>query len=107
MDVRLVGQTIILEDAQGKPIEEPLGDSTDLLGKILPAYDDRNFLCLRFIDRYGDTVFNYLQMETFLSEWQRLYSRVKSEAEKELLSRIEKLARRCQNERLYLKFYGD
>ena len=101
-----MGLTIALQDESGNRIKE-VYDPTNILHKLLPSYDDRTYQCLRFIDWYGDTVFNYLQMESFLTEWNRIREAEKSHEERELLSQIEDLARRVQNERLYLKFIGD
>lgn len=102
-----MGLTIILETENGEAIEQ-VGDPTNLLHLLLPTPDDASFTCLRFIDLYGDTVFNRLQMGTFLAEWKRIVNLARTSEEKELLNRIENLARRCQNEpHLYLKFYGD
>ncbi len=103
-----MGLSVRLETELGEPVDELVGDPTNILHRILrPYYDDQTAQCLRFIDWYGSTFFNYLQMEPFLREWQKLYSVTISNEEKELLSRIEKLARRCQAERLLLRFIGD
>ncbi len=102
-----MGLDVILEWEDGERIED-VGDPHNLLHRLLPPHDDDSYQCLRFIDWYGDTVFNRLQMTPFLAEWERLYSAAQSEEEKELLRSIETLARRCQSEpHLYLKFYGD
>lgn len=102
-----MGLKVALETERGGPIEE-VGDPTNLLHRLLPSYDDVSSQFLRFIDWYGDTVFNRLQMEGFIAEWKKLSSKAQTVAEKELLSRVESLARRCQNEpHLYVKIYGD
>jgi len=102
-----MGLSVILQDEHGKPLEAAISDPTNTLHRLLPSHDDHTSNCIRFIDWYGDTVFNYLQMEIFLAEWQKLYSAIKSENEKELLTKIEKLAKQCRAKRFYLKFYGD
>ena len=61
---------------------------------------------LRFIDWYGDTVFNHLQIPSFLAEWATLKPR--GQEERSLLDQVAALARRVEGEpHLYLKFYGD
>lgn len=102
-----MGLTVVLETERGEPIEQVL-DPGNLLHRLLPSHDDSSYQCVRFIDWYGDTVFNRLQMEQFLAEWKRLYNAAECKEERELLLAIEKLAHRCQTEaHLYLKFYGD
>jgi hypothetical protein len=83
-------------------------DEAALLGDVLPVHDDRSYQCLRFIDPYGDTVFNRLQMEQFLTEWERLESQLRGQERQEIAAAIRKLALRCRDGvHLYLKFYGD
>ena len=99
--------SVVLTDEDGEEIER-LDDATNLLHRLLPSGDDRSYQYLRFIDWYGDTVFNQLQMEPFLDEWGRLEAVARVTEEKEFLSRISDLARQCQREQhLYLKFHGD
>ena len=87
---------------------ETVIDFTGVLDHLLPSFYDTSYQCLRFIDPYGHTVFNRLQMEVFLAEWERITDLAQTPDEMEILSRIEKLARRCQKEpHFYLKFYGD
>ncbi len=63
---------------------------------------------LASIDSYGDTIFNRMQMPRFLSEWSEISANAQSSEERELMLKIEALARRVQNEvHLYLKFIGD
>ncbi len=101
-----MGLTVVLETERGQRLDA-IDDPTNILHRLLPSHDDETYQLLRFIDWYGDTVFNLLQIDTFLKEWSRLRSRAHAPEELELLLRIEKLARRCKDELLYLKFYGD
>ena len=96
-----------LETEQGEVLGE-INDRDNLLHRLLPDPDDETFHCLRFIDWYGDTVFNRPQAERVLVELDLLQLRANTVGEKELLERIEHLARQCWNGvHLYLKFYGD
>jgi hypothetical protein len=95
-----------LEGESGELIDEV--DEGALLGDVLPRYDDPTYQCLRFIDPDGDTVFNQLQMEQFLMEWERLQSQLRGQEREEIAAAIRKLALRCRDGvHLYLKFYGD
>jgi hypothetical protein len=102
-----MGLSVVLETESGEEVER-VDDPGNVLHRLLPGADDRSFSLLRFIDWYGDTVFNQLQMESFRSEWERLDKNGESLEEKALLDRVDELARRSQQEpHLYLKFYGD
>jgi hypothetical protein len=47
---------------------EFLGDSCGLTEALLPDHAKADSPCLRFIDPYGDTVFNYLQIPFLINE---------------------------------------
>ena len=99
--------SVVLTNEDGEELER-LDDDTNLLHRLLPSGDDPSYHHLRFIDWYGDTVFNQLQMEPFLDEWGRLEAAATLPEEKEFLSRVSNLAQQCQREQnLYLRFYGD
>ena len=98
--------TIALEDASGRTVKEVYDTHNVLLR--LEREDGGDFICLRYIDPWGDTVFNTLQMKPFLAELERIMSHTKSEWELSVLQSILQLARKCDTEiGLYLKFYGD
>jgi hypothetical protein len=102
-----VGVDVRLETGWGEVLEE-VGDESGFLARILPEYEDRSFCLLRYIDRYGHTVFNELQMPDFLEEWRRLYRRAVTDEDREVLARVEELARRiCETQLNYLRFLGD
>ena len=97
---------VVLTDEDGGEVKR-FEDSDNALHRLLPSADDRSYHHLRFIDWYGDTVFNQLQMEPFLDEWGRLEAAATAD-DKELLSQISELARQCQREQhMYLRFEGD
>jgi len=102
-----VGLTVTLETERGDAIEQ-VGDPKNHLHVLLLHPDDRSFSCLRYIDLYGDTVFNQLQTRPFLQEWKRIHKRAKTDEERDLVDEIERLARACAAEpHRHLKFYGD
>lgn len=98
---------VALETERGERLELVI-DLSDILSRSLPAHDDESYQCLRYIDRYGDTVFNRLQMEVFLNEWERLGVFARTKEEKAFIEEVETLAQRCLKEpHFYLKFIGD
>jgi hypothetical protein len=108
-----LGLIVKLQDGFGEVLEE-IQDRKDLLGPYVPALRDETYHCLRFIDLYGDAYFNRLQMDTFKSEWDRLFRTVQEDdkdvevAVRKLFEQVRELAVKCQQEPpLYLKFEGD
>src|SRR5215831_19069762 len=91
-------------------LEDDLGDQSDwvMLHGVIPGREQRDFPVLRCIDPYGKTVFNHLQMEAFLEEWQRLRERPQDDPEREAWEKVNEMAKTCQQDRdLYLRFVGN
>ena len=91
-------------------LEDDLGERSDwiMLHGVIPARDEKDFPCLRGIDLYGKTVFNHLQMEMFLEEWDRVHERAHDESQKDAWQKVKDMALACQGDRdLYLKFLGN
>jgi hypothetical protein len=102
-----LGLTVVRQNESGKVIDR-IEDPRNLLSALIPN-EDGSFFCLRFIDWYGDTIFNRLQIkEQFLPEWKRLFRQTLNEDQRTLLQNIEKMAERCLDQpRQYLEFMGD
>jgi hypothetical protein len=92
-----------LQDERGKP--EGAAD----VGIPFPVpTGDTSYNLLCYIDPYGDTVFNGLQMDVFLSEWERIRGAAQTPEQVEAWTSIRDLARNCREEaHLYLRFIGD
>jgi len=87
---------------------ESVEDPANLLVRLLPPASDRSFRFLPFIDPYGDTIFNRLQMDELILELHRIQLEAVSAREVELLEQIKSLAERAKRDvHLYLKFEGD
>ena len=98
--------TVALEDALGRTIKE-VHDTHSVLLR-LEREEAGDFICLRYIDPWDNTVFNSLQMKPFLAELERIMAHTHREWELAVLRDIQQLARQCDAEvGLYLKFYGD
>jgi hypothetical protein len=98
---------VVLETESDEQLER-LEDRKNLLHRILPSPGDSSYQLLRYIDSYGDTSFNRLQIAPLLQEIEQLSSSALSVEEKQLISDIKRLPRHCQiGPHLYLKFYGD
>jgi hypothetical protein len=102
-----MGMAIQLEDQQGKVLEE-IPDLESFLARLFPSWEDDGFHCLRYIDPWGDTIFNHLQMDEVILELRRIRATTTVEAERAFVDAIEGMAARCkEGEHLYLKFLGD
>lgn len=102
-----MGICVVLETESGEQLER-LEDHKNLLHRILPSPEDSSYQLLRYIDWYGDTCFNRLQIAPLLQEIEQLASSPLSVEENQLISGIKRLAHHCQTgPHLYLKFYGD
>ncbi|MGA9641286.1 MAG: hypothetical protein WBQ72_07815 [Terriglobales bacterium] len=91
-------------------LEDDLGERSEwvILSGVLPGSSDPNLVLLSGIDPFGKTVFNHLQMEAFLQEWQRVEERVRDESQKEAWKRVKEMAEACRHDRdLYLRFVGN
>lgn len=87
---------------------EVLRDPQDRVAELLPDWRDEASLCLRFVDLYGDTVFNRLQLPILIAE---LEAAVAKAADPDLAAHgraILELARKCESSvHTYLRFLGD
>lgn len=83
----------------------PISPTADLW---LPGPEDESFRCAGFIDIYGHTVFNWLQMPTLMSEILRLEAQQADEDARYFLRELYGLAEECRDGiHLYLKLMGD
>jgi hypothetical protein len=104
---RGMGIDVRLEDEDGNETSVVF-DPTFLVEKLLPPFEDESSYCLRFIDPYGDTVFNSLQMPIFIKELEQAIEETSENDVKSIGQKILKLATECQkDDHQYLKFYGD
>ena len=98
-----MGITVRLQDERGKPE----GDHDIGIDFHIPT-GDVSFRLLSYIDPYGDTIFNRLQMKTFLAEWEAIKAEAITEQEMEAWKKTKVLAKKCRDEvHLYLRFIGD
>ena len=98
----MTGLTIILEDENGIALSS-LDHKVDAVIFLNPT-EITEFKLIKYIDLYGDTVFNNLQMDDLIADLNRL----KESNPSYEIDPIVQLAVRCKSERhLYLKFNGD
>jgi hypothetical protein len=91
-------------------LEDDLGERAEwvMLHGVIPSTDHADFLLLKGIDPFGETVFNHLQMETFLREWDRAKDHARDESQLEAWEKVKTMAETCREDRdLYLRFVGN
>jgi hypothetical protein len=95
---------VVLQDENGKMLSEQVCIATNVLSHV----HDTRFTCLRFVDPYGDTIFNRLQMTALLDDLHVLRQNPGNDQHENILSQIETLVQRGQSEpHIYIKFIGD
>ncbi len=106
VDIACMGIDVRLETEAGDEIETLL-DFDDSLEKILLQCDPEPSVTLRFIDPYGNTGFNRLQMPALIGEIEQAREHLKGEVAGKFAEQLLRLALRCQDEvNTSLKFYG-
>ena len=90
-------------------ILESIPDPQNTVAKIVDAAADvEESICLRFIDPYGDTVFNRAQMAVLREELDSVPEKALDAEAREHRQKIIELATRAESKvHTYLKFYGD
>ena len=91
-------------------LEDNLGERSEwvMLNGVVPAASHADFILLSGIDPFGRTVFNHLQMEAFLKEWDRAKARVRDESQLEAWEKVKQMAEICRHDSdLYLRFVGN
>jgi hypothetical protein len=69
------------------------------------ATDDT--VCLRFIDPYGDTVFNQLQLPILIEEFEAIAAKAIDKDMKQHVAEILAFLGQAEGEHLYVRFIGD
>lgn len=102
-----MGLAISLETEQGEKIEV-VADVHNWLLTQLERPDLSETRCLRYLDSWGNTIFNHLQMDDLMQDLRRVRNFATNKEQRELLDKIEEFAERCnKGVHLYVKFSGD
>jgi hypothetical protein len=95
---------VLIQDEKGNEVSEGI----DIQANLLAHPDDSRFNCLAFIDPYGDTIFNRLQLKLLSEDLHILEESCQNHQQREIIKQIETLIKQCQEEpHLYIKFSGD
>jgi len=95
---------VVIQDEDGNEVSEGVDVPTSLLSRL----DDPRFSCLRYVDPYGDTVFNRVQLSDLLQDLRTIGQSCQARDHEPEMRRIERLVERCQKEpHLYVRMIGD
>jgi hypothetical protein len=95
------------QDERGELLAELL-DENGLVESFLPSFEAQDFPCLRFVDPYGDTIFNQIQIPELVSELERLsQQKHKPEIERHLKAVLDFVRQTVGQVHTYVGFYGD
>ncbi|MFI5137621.1 MAG: hypothetical protein ACHQIM_07325 [Sphingobacteriales bacterium] len=94
--------TIVLEDENKTTIISLEREFTS--GIILDASVNCKFKLIKYLDPYGDTIFNHLQMDDLVSDFKKLQDIKYAESVETIIQLAEKCKIGCHT---YLVFYGD
>lgn len=102
-----MGVNVQLESEGGGRLDQLL-DPHNSVAQLLPDWRDESSICLRFVDLYGDTVFNRLQLEFLIRELESTIAKATDPEVVEHGQAMVALARKSSaNVHTYLKFLGD
>ncbi len=102
-----MGIDVRLENENGKEIEVII-DEKDFLSILIQKKLTTKTKLIKYINPYGDTTFNKLQMKDLVNDLKVLLAMEFTEEQKLLLEEVKRLAEKCiQEHHTYLKFYGD
>jgi len=101
-----MGLCIALQSESGDR-SELITDEKNVLDGLIGYPDWKEFPMLASIDRYGNTIFNRMQIKPLLAEWETLLSKATTR-EQYLLAAVKSLGEKSQRDvHQYLVFIGD
>jgi hypothetical protein len=95
-------------ESEDGEVDAELLDPSNLTTRLTAPFNGSDSPCLRFIDPYGDTTFNQLQLPVLIRELERAIEIAAEPSVRSHGQALLALARRASAEvHTYLKFYGD
>ena len=103
-----MSMAVVLQDERHENISELVFDTEGVLEACLLTSGEAHSCCLRFIDPYGDTIFNPLQARVLLSEWDGLLTCFRESHTVGLWQTLRTMMVACsENPHTYLRFIGE
>jgi hypothetical protein len=102
-----MGIDVRVETESGEVQDEVLDDE-NLTEKLLPDREDATSPCLRFVDPFGDTLFNQIQIPLVVTELEkRLRGSSKPEVKEHCTAILKLVTATVGEEHTYVRFSGD
>ncbi len=102
-----MGIDVTLEDENGRVLES-LADEGDYVAKLIEFAPSHGPRCLAYIDEFGDTTFNRLQVPRLAQELDDIPKDELDVPTRQFLEQLSSLAEMCILQvHTYLKFSGD
>ncbi|MGP0017616.1 MAG: hypothetical protein ACLPHP_03525 [Candidatus Sulfotelmatobacter sp.] len=99
---------VALQTIDNKKLEQIVPNALETVINDWLPFGDSAYPMLQYIDEYGNTIFNGLQMRGFLAEWDRLTQTLADPKQRKIALDIRRLAEECQRKpHNYLRFIGD
>jgi hypothetical protein len=96
------------EDENGEERAVVLSPPHSQFASLIPKSTVPDYPCLRYIDPYGDTTFNQLQMPQLLADLQRMLPSCTTSETRQHVEAMIDLVRKATGEvHTYIRFYGD
>ena len=96
------------EDENGAEQAAVLSPPRSQFASLIPEATTLDYPCLRYIDPYGDTTFNQLQLLHLIADLERTLPRCTTPETRQHVEAMIDLARKAAGEvHTYIKFYGD
>ncbi len=98
---------IYWQNADGTTRYAVVTDKYYSMAKLWPIRES-SYPLLQYVDEYGYTFFNHLQMPQVIAELEKLIGQATSEEQIEVLRRVCDVAKQCQKKaHTFLRFVGD
>ena len=104
-----MGIDVRTETENGEKIAE-WGDPQNRTKALFPSFSDSSFYCLRFVDRFGDAIFNQAQIPFLAraSEIRRQLERIEDRATRNHAEAILRLVKSVKGKaHVFVRFIGD
>lgn len=102
-----MGIDVRVETESGEVQDEVLDDG-NLTEKLLPEREDATSPCLRFVDPFGDTLFNQIQIPLVVKELEkRLRGSIKTEAKAHCEAILKAVKAAAGEAHTYVRFSGE
>jgi hypothetical protein len=96
------------EDENGRELAVVDSPPASRFASLIPAAISADYPCLRYVDLYGDTTFNQLQITQLAEDLSQTLLHCQDDATRQHIEAMLVLVRKAKGEpHTYIKFYGD